>query len=150
MTHQNLLRMLISTLKSRSDLHQNFCDYFSDKQADMFLSCINKYKEIRLKVSYGYIEVKYLLIFFVYLYWKHTIKTVCKTKKNVSVCSYLCMCMSNICISTSLEKEQPDVGRVSQESSQKVLELQRKIQTAREQVLSGVWKTQSILKTKLS
>lgn len=38
----------------------------------------------------------------------------------------------------SLEKEQPDVGRVSQESSQKVLELQRKIQTAREQVCSGV------------
>ncbi|XP_045100996.1 mediator of RNA polymerase II transcription subunit 9-like [Portunus trituberculatus] len=39
-----------------------------------------------------------------------------------------------------LEKEQPDLGRVSQESSLKVLELQRKIQTAREQVrkLPGV------------
>ncbi|XP_047498397.1 mediator of RNA polymerase II transcription subunit 9-like [Penaeus indicus] len=39
-----------------------------------------------------------------------------------------------------LEKEQTDVARVSQESSQKVLELQRKIQTAREQVrkLPGV------------
>ncbi|XP_045594851.1 mediator of RNA polymerase II transcription subunit 9 [Procambarus clarkii] len=39
-----------------------------------------------------------------------------------------------------LEKEQTDVSRVSQESSQKVLELQRKIQTAREQVrkLPGV------------
>ncbi|KAK4321319.1 hypothetical protein Pmani_007860 [Petrolisthes manimaculis] len=39
-----------------------------------------------------------------------------------------------------LEKEQTELGRVSQESSQKVLELQRKIQTAREQVrkLPGV------------
>ncbi|XP_066949374.1 mediator of RNA polymerase II transcription subunit 9 [Macrobrachium rosenbergii] len=39
-----------------------------------------------------------------------------------------------------LEKEQTDLSRVSQESSQKVLELQRKIQTAREQVckLPGV------------
>lgn len=42
----------------------------------------------------------------------------------------------------SLEKEQPDVGRVSQESSQKVLELQRKIQTAREQVCSKVLQTE--------
>lgn len=39
-----------------------------------------------------------------------------------------------IFLSSSLEKEQTDVARVSQESSQKVLELQRKIQTAREQV----------------
>ncbi|XP_071536522.1 mediator of RNA polymerase II transcription subunit 9 isoform X4 [Panulirus ornatus] len=39
-----------------------------------------------------------------------------------------------------LEKEPTDLNRVSQESSQKVLELQRKIQTAREQVrkLPGV------------
>ncbi|KAK7079186.1 hypothetical protein SK128_010187 [Halocaridina rubra] len=39
-----------------------------------------------------------------------------------------------------LEKEQTDLSRVSQESSQKVLELQRKIQIAREQVrkLPGV------------
>lgn len=39
-----------------------------------------------------------------------------------------------------MEKEQTDLSRVSQESSQKILELQRKIQTAREQVrkLPGV------------
>ncbi|XP_076040165.1 mediator complex subunit 9 [Oratosquilla oratoria] len=40
----------------------------------------------------------------------------------------------------SLEKEQPDVIKVSQESSQKILDLQKKIETAREQVrkLPGV------------
>ncbi|KAG7160280.1 NCBP2AS2-like [Homarus americanus] len=44
-----------------------------------------------------------------------------------------------------LEKEQADLSRVSQESTQKVLDLQRKIQTAREQVRVNPLRVASIL-----